>query len=560
MIRQEIVKHYISSLKEDGELDYIFPLLLKRMGFRVLSTPKQSKGQSQYGRDVVAVKTVKGVDMLFLFELKGFVARDITDRTLNEKDGLIESMRASKNTKYRDASIKGLNKFRRQYVYVHNGYAEANAVITLNDFVEEEFPDGNFERWDLDKLTSLFSKYLFDETLLADDNSYRLFKKVLVLLDAEGNDFKDLVTLIDCQIAKIEAKKNNERVRLNFFATLRLIAFEVYYYAQEDDNLFPAKYCIDTIVLKTWAWMLREKKEKKKAYLEHFNSLVLLQMKIYEDYLNKIISASNFENGLFSFDASDTECVFYPLRCYDFLGDLIYFFELTEAYQKMSEQLVRGRLQLVDSVVDNNSACTVPLLDTHSIPILMVFRYLCTRKRETMEYDDVVGFVSKTVVNMTLRYKMSKMWPELYGNKMALAKSIYNKSDDYCCTSSTLLMVIFELIVYLNLPTLYLELKKIVEESGVSLQVVYPIQEEYDIEQLLFEHQLDKELSTEVVRHLPASVEEFRATYRKKYNSIRYRTDEVNYDFLRLLAHKYYETDFFPDFLGRKLCDICLAN
>ena len=67
MLRKEIIKEYVASLKEDGELDYIFPLLLERMGYRVLSTPKQSKGQSQYGRDVVAVKIVKGLSTLCLF-------------------------------------------------------------------------------------------------------------------------------------------------------------------------------------------------------------------------------------------------------------------------------------------------------------------------------------------------------------------------------------------------------------------------------------------------------------------------------------------------------------
>ena len=108
MIRQEIIKQYISSLKEDDELDFIFPLLLERMGFRILSTPRQSKGMSQYGRDVIAVKKIKEVPTLFLFELKGFAAKDVTDRNLNEKDGLIESLRASKYTIYEDASIPNL--------------------------------------------------------------------------------------------------------------------------------------------------------------------------------------------------------------------------------------------------------------------------------------------------------------------------------------------------------------------------------------------------------------------------------------------------------------------
>ena len=71
---------------------------------------------------------------------------------------------------------------------MHNGTADANALLTFSDYVEETFPDKNFERWDLFKLTDLFSTYLFDETLLTDEESYRLFKKVLVLLDSEGND------------------------------------------------------------------------------------------------------------------------------------------------------------------------------------------------------------------------------------------------------------------------------------------------------------------------------------------------------------------------------------
>ena len=53
-MNNRIVKDYLSSLKEDRELDAIFPLLLSAMGFRIVSTPSNSKGQSQYGKDVIA--------------------------------------------------------------------------------------------------------------------------------------------------------------------------------------------------------------------------------------------------------------------------------------------------------------------------------------------------------------------------------------------------------------------------------------------------------------------------------------------------------------------------
>lgn len=89
----------------------------------------------------------------------------------------------------------------------------------------------------------------------------------------------------------------------------------------------------------------------------------------------------------------------------------------------------------------------------------------------------------------------------------------------------------------------------------MNLQVVYPIKEEFDIEQLLFAHRLNDELSVETNIKLPETVKESQKSYKKKYSSIDYRTDKVNYGFLRVLAHKYYETDFFPDFMGRAYCE-----
>lgn len=65
-----IVREYLESLKEDSELDYLFPILLNLMGFRIVSTPKDSKGQPQYGKDVIAVgRDSDGVKKRFYFEL-----------------------------------------------------------------------------------------------------------------------------------------------------------------------------------------------------------------------------------------------------------------------------------------------------------------------------------------------------------------------------------------------------------------------------------------------------------------------------------------------------------
>jgi hypothetical protein len=74
-----IVREYLASLKEDSELDYLFPILLNLMGFRIIQTAKESKGQSQYGKDIIAIgKDKNGIKHKWYFELKGYSDKDIT--------------------------------------------------------------------------------------------------------------------------------------------------------------------------------------------------------------------------------------------------------------------------------------------------------------------------------------------------------------------------------------------------------------------------------------------------------------------------------------------------
>ena len=109
-MRNRIIKDYLGSLKEDNELDYIFPMLLEAMGFRIVATPRNSKGQSQYGKDVVAIgKSEDGILYRWYFELKGNNAKDINDKTFYLKDGVRESILAAKDTSYEDSSTPKFN-------------------------------------------------------------------------------------------------------------------------------------------------------------------------------------------------------------------------------------------------------------------------------------------------------------------------------------------------------------------------------------------------------------------------------------------------------------------
>ncbi len=165
-------------------------------------------------------------------------------------------------------------------------------------------------------------------------------------------------------------------------------------------------------------------------------------------------------------------------------------------------------------------------------------------------------FLADSVLNVVARYKDMGMWPEMTGNRKALAKSLYSKSDDYHCESSLLLTTLVELLAYIGAADCYKVLRQSIIDSGVNLQVAYPIHDEYDIETELFRKRLYDELAVETGIQLPEALEEFQETFSKAYKPILYRTDKAGFFYLRILAHIYYQTDFFPDFLGEKFCRI----
>ena len=144
-MKHRIVRDYLESLKEDKELDYIFPMLLEAMGYRIVATPRNSKGQSQYGKDVVAIgKDEDGILYRWYFELKGNAAKDINDATYQVKDGVRDSIIAAKDAPYEDSSIPSFNKLPHKIVFVHNGILmEPHLKDSLNEnFLMEVLKDG----------------------------------------------------------------------------------------------------------------------------------------------------------------------------------------------------------------------------------------------------------------------------------------------------------------------------------------------------------------------------------------------------------------------------------
>lgn len=552
-----IVKEYLESLKEDSELDYLFPILLNLMGFRIISTPKDSKGQPQFGKDVIAVgKDSDGIKKRFYFELKGHAAKDIDDTVFNQPDGIRDSLLAAKDAKFADGSVPGFNELPLKFVLIHNGVLKSNTRPLFEGFISREFPDYNFERWDIHVLTDLFGKYLFSEYLLTDEESIRLFKRTLVLLDAPEYDFIDFKQLVDIQLSKTVNIKGRSFKKL--FATLNLLSVIIVHYSKENDNLHPAKKCVTYLLLKSWHWILLKKLETRAPVIAEFNKLVAIHFNVLNLFFSKTLLIAKTENGLFSERGGPFESIGYPLRSFEYVNYLIYYFEARLSWphfdknpNKIKIRNLRFRQkESLKEVIRQNLGTKRPIIDGHLIGVLNVFLFFYRHDDITKQDKQFLAeYLNDLFGNILISYLQHKRFPELRNNITALTEFLASgiRPAEFEDRSSLLITILFELIVILNAPGIYKDYQKEIVNK-INLQTAYTNLESEEFEVRLFEKSLHNEYYVETSIQLPDESKLFKDSIANKATPLRsYRTDNTGFHFLRILAHIYFENEFLPD-------------
>lgn len=550
-----IVREYLSTLKEDNELDFLFPILLNIMGFRIIQTAKESKGQSQYGKDIIAIGIDEnGNKCRYYFELKGFKDKDIDDRNYSVKDGIRESLIEAKDTAFNDSSIPKFNTLPVKIVLVHNGVLKANIRPTFEGFISKEFKEGEFERWDIYHLTDIFSEFLFSEYILSDEQSNVLLKKTLAFLDTPDYDYNDFKKLVFIQFDKITIVKGRAFNKL--FASLNLLQTLILHYSKENNNLIAAKECSKFLIISTWSWILKMKFETKRPIINEFQKLSIGHFEIFNDYFKKTFPTARITAGLFAENGAVFEKVGYPLRCFEYLDDILHYCRMRLSHPNLKSNNSKYRAvknkqkDLLIGLINNNSGFQRPIIDNQSIGIMQLFLFFaektCLRQKDI---EFIASYIFSTINNLLIERLKFNITPELYNN-IELVVEAYAHSeipDEYCNTSSILFENLLEILIILDNETSYQEIKKYLNNE-VSLQLPLINFEEHDVEQLLFEKNLHGEYHVDCIQELPAEFSDFKDLIKKQqsHNHI-YRTDKSGLSYLRYLAHSYYKNELMPD-------------
>lgn len=560
------VKEYLESLTEKNELNRIFPILLESMGFVILSKPTEYLGLPEYGKDIVAIGIDEdGKKKRFYFELKGGSDKNITDSNFYGKDGIQDSIIQASYNKYVSA-FPEFEKLSLKIIIVHNGIMSGSVQATYESFIvatQKNLKNITFDRWDISRLTILFSEKLFGQYLLVDPHSTKLFNRVLVNLNTSDGISNDYFELLDTIISKeiwVGNKKISRKWQL-VFETFKLISFIIYTESKTYNNLEIAKRYLTHLVLKFWFWILKNKLENDKKITFYFDQIFKFYYKVLVEYFERTIPIANFKDGLYSEHAGRYEQIGYTKRTFEYFEYLCFLYTVERHYNhKKNDKNIH--LQLVH-LINNNNVCSRPLIDIHSIPIISVLNLFIGLG----EINNAKNYLNLVLNQIQLTKDKFDYLPDANNSIENVIKLIVTsvKPVYYSDATSPLLSVLLEYLAILDMEQEYNIISEFIKEKKIDLGIFVPhhgknsksvhliIDKYNDLEEQLFSksvhdgYQSEMRLTKFFDKELNFSDFKVRLNNKKTEFEYDYRTNKAGYPFLLDLAHIYFQTPFFPD-------------
>ena len=373
-----ILREYLASLRERGELDVILPDLLSQLGLNVFSRP--GRGTRQDGVDVAAVgKIGNQPEKVYLFSVKA------GDLTRKEWDGnAIQSLRPSLN-EILDAYIP------TRLPVEHRGKEIAICICVGGDIREqvrqplegfiEQNTKGNisFEKWNGDHLASLIQTRFLRASLLPL-HARSLLRKSLALIDEPEAAYKHFSALIRI-LASTETFGDTKRVRA--IRQINICLWILFAWSRDAKNMESAYRSSELALLCTWRitnQYVGKKNKTARAIHSTFNSILACHEKTYTDYLAKCVTPHlNKRHGLSS-AVRGSNSLDINLKLFDVLGRLamhgIWSYwgaEMAQEQQPQIENQCREACQAsaagIRMLIENNPALLLPIKDEQAIDV-----------------------------------------------------------------------------------------------------------------------------------------------------------------------------------------------
>jgi hypothetical protein len=371
-----IIKEYLSSLRERGELDVILPDLLSQMGLNVYSRP--GRGTRQDGVDVGAVGSLNGdPEKVYLFTIKP------GDLTRPAWDTEVQSVRPSLNEildTYIPTRLPNEHRGKDIVICICCGGDILEPVRpALEGFIQQN-TKGNisFEEWNGDKLASLIQTNFLREDLLPKGARSHL-RKSLAMIDEPETSYTHFAALI----RSISAEALTDAERVTAIRQMSICLWILFAWTRDAANMEAAYLSGELTLLHAWSiarLYAGQKKKAPEAIKAAFSSIFLAYQQISTVFLahnvfphvSKLHALSTAVGASCSLDVN--------LKLFDLLGRLaldgIWAYWGAERFPPGEAERKQRILDIIHTytsatkdLISNNPALLLPIKDSQSIDI-----------------------------------------------------------------------------------------------------------------------------------------------------------------------------------------------
>lgn len=279
-----VIREYLVSLKERGELDAILPDLLSELGYTVFSKP--SRGTRQFGVDVAAIGP-SGDDRIYLFAIKR------GDLTRSEWNGLSDQALRPSLDEIFDAYIP--NHLPPEHVGKHivicpcfGGEVTEAAHEAFYGYIKHRTTAAvEFSVWNGDRLAGLLEEGLLREGLLSPEVRSSL-RKAIAMSDEPDVSFAHFVRLVDTIAAATVSTSDAKHLTASRQISISL--WMLFVWARQQGNLESAYLASEHALLSVWdiskQLLLAETKLSEEMGAVLFE-LVNLHLQIWDEFIGK---------------------------------------------------------------------------------------------------------------------------------------------------------------------------------------------------------------------------------------------------------------------------------
>lgn len=438
-----VIREYLTSLRERGELDAVLPDLLTEMGFTVYSRP--AVGTRQYGVDIAAVGDGRdGVRRVHLFSVK---SGDLGRQDWNTASP--QSLRPS------------LDEIRDHYIAtrIPPEYADLPIAICLcfgGDISEQvraevmgycranTTPRITYEEWNGDRLAQVILDGILREELLPAVLRSHLRKAVAMVEEPDiAMDHFARLTRELVQAAG-DAPDRLARARL-----INICLWILFVWAREAGNVEAPYRASELAMLQVWN-MLKDVLPRRSATAQNaailFNELATLHFAIWDEvYARKILPHAAVRHAVATAVESHAS-IDVNLKLFETVGrialrGLWLVWEvsgenpLPTVLRALSTDTHEDRIGRVDvlcgqlvQIIANNRALLSPATDEQAIDIALVLTLLGTRPRF---WPSIAEWLSELSNNTQIAYLTHGRYPTTRDSYWDLVEHPAERTDDY---------------------------------------------------------------------------------------------------------------------------------